>query len=133
LPSKKNKKPEALKYFEQAANTLPEFVFQEDLVRFYQKQGQVAKAEETLAELLAGMEEDQEAGHIVDLELANIHLELKKDYNQALEYALKEYKRRPNNIDVNKTLANVYYHLKDFLGPLAISKKPPVPIAKDAD
>ena len=60
------------------------------------------------------MEEDQEPGHVVDLELANIYLELAKDYAKTLEYALKEYKRRPDNIDVCKTLAQIYYQKADF-------------------
>lgn len=50
----------------------------------------------------------------MDLELAKIHLELKKDYKKALQYALKEYKKRPENIDVNATMANTYYHLKNY-------------------
>ncbi|WP_210464820.1 tetratricopeptide repeat protein [Rufibacter roseolus] len=111
---KRGQKQEALKLFTQAANTLPEFSFQEELVRLYQKQGENAKAKARLKELLEGMEEDQEAGHNVDLELANIYLELQKDYPRALKYALKEYERRPNNIDVNKTLANIYYHQQNY-------------------
>jgi len=31
------------------------------------------------------------------------------NYNKALEHALAEYNRRPENIDVNETLAWVYY------------------------
>jgi len=111
---KNNRPKQALQLFTDAANTLPEFTFQEELIRLYQGQGNTEKAQELMEELIAGMEEDQEAGHVVDLELANIYLDLQKDYKQGLQYALKEYKRRPENIDVNKTLAKAYYLLEDY-------------------
>jgi len=111
---KQNQQQKALQLFTQAANTLPEFTFQEELIRLYQQQGNTKVAQKTMAELLAGMEEDQEAGHIVDLELANIYLELQKDYKKSLQYAQKEFKRRPENIDVNKALAKAYYKLGNY-------------------
>jgi tetratricopeptide (TPR) repeat protein len=37
------------------------------------------------------------------------------DYKKALEYALQEYKKRPGNIEVNETLAKVYYASGEFL------------------
>jgi tetratricopeptide (TPR) repeat protein len=111
----KNKNTEdAIQLFTEAANTLPEFSFQEELIRLYQEQNRPARANEIMTEMIAGMEEDQEAGHIVDLELANIYLNLKKDKATALAYAMEEYKRRPENIEVNKTLAAIYYGKKDF-------------------
>ncbi|GGK68743.1 tetratricopeptide repeat protein [Rufibacter glacialis] len=133
LALKRNQPKQALEFFTKAANTLPEFSFQEELVRYYQKHGQNGKAEETLQELIEGMEEDQEAGHTVDLELANIHQELKKDYPTALEYALKEYKTRPANIDVNKTLANIYYHQQQYPKAAFHIKKATRTNSQDAD
>ena len=100
--------------FTQASNIIPEFSFQEELVRLYQQQGKTAQAKATMAELLEGLEEDQEAGHVVDLEFANIYLQLGKNPNKALEYALNEYKRRPDNIDVCKVLAEIYYQKQDY-------------------
>ncbi|QMU30005.1 tetratricopeptide repeat protein [Adhaeribacter radiodurans] len=113
----------ATQLFTKAATILPEFSFQEELVRLYQHQGQTKKAEATLKELLAGLEEDQEAGHVVDLELANIYLELGKDPNTALTYALKEHKKRPDNIDVCKTLAQIYYQKKEYATAASYLKK----------
>ncbi|WP_207430165.1 tetratricopeptide repeat protein [Sabulibacter ruber] len=133
LALKKNQVKEAQNLFTQAANTMPELSFQEELVRIYQKQGQNAKAEAALEDLLEGMEEDQDAGHIMDLELANIHLELKKDYPRALKYALKEYERRPDNIDVNKTLANIYYHQQNYQKAAAHIQKASRTNSQDAD
>jgi tetratricopeptide (TPR) repeat protein len=114
LAAKKQQPKAALRLFSQAADILPEFTFQEELVRLYQQQGQKRKAGRLLKELLAGMEEDQQAGHVVDLELANIYLELAQDPEKALKYARKEYKRRPENIDVCRTLAHIHYARKDY-------------------
>ncbi len=94
---KKKDYEQGLSLFTEAASVLPEFSFQEELVRIYQQKGEKKKAEKTMEEMLAGLEEDQEAGHVVDLELANIYLELGNDPDQALEYALKEYKRCVQN------------------------------------
>ncbi|PSR56375.1 transposase [Adhaeribacter arboris] len=113
----------AAELFTKAANILPEFSFQEELVRLYQHQGNTRKAEATMKELLAGLEEDQEAGHVVDLELAHIYLELGKNPDKALTYALKEYKKRPDNIDVCKALAQIYYQKQDFATAASYLKK----------
>jgi tetratricopeptide (TPR) repeat protein len=123
LAAKKGKPNEAIRLFTDAANVIPEFTFQEELTRLYQQQGQPIKAAKALQDLLAGLEEDQEAGHIVDLELANIYLELGQDHDKALQYANKEYKRRPNNIDVCRTLAHIYYQKKDFKNAAAFLQK----------
>lgn len=114
LAEKKGNHREAIRLFTEAANTLPEFSFQEELVRLYQQQGEKIKANKVMEELISGMEEDQEAGHLVDLELANIYLHLKHDPEKALAFARKEYKRRPANIDVCKTLAAIYYKKQDY-------------------
>ncbi|QNF31315.1 tetratricopeptide repeat protein (plasmid) [Adhaeribacter swui] len=113
----------AEKLFTQAAGIIPEFSFQEELVRLYQQQGRTLKAQATMEDLLKGLEEDQEAGHVVDLELANIHLHLGKDPAKALLYALKEYHRRPDNIDVCKALAEIYYQKRDYRTAATYLKK----------
>ncbi|CAA9225181.1 MAG: hypothetical protein AVDCRST_MAG95-730 [uncultured Adhaeribacter sp.] len=123
LAVKNKKEQEAIKLFTEAAAVLPEFSFQEELVRLYQQKGEKKKANQMMQELLAGMEEDQEAGHIVDLELAAIHLELGHNPDGALAYALKEFKRRPDNIDVCKTLAHIYYKKQDYTQAAAYLQK----------
>ena len=114
LAVKNNDPKTAMQFFNQAATVLPEFSFQEELVRLYQQQGNKRKADQTMQELLAGLEEDQAAGHVVDLELANIYMELAQDYNKALQYAQKEYKKRPANIDVCKAMAAIYYKKQNY-------------------
>jgi tetratricopeptide (TPR) repeat protein len=52
-------------------------------------------------------------GHYADKELAYAYLDT-YDYSKALRHALVEYKRRPENIDVNQALAWVYYKLGKY-------------------
>lgn len=114
LEEKKGNIKEAIALYKKASNIIPEFSFQEGLAHIYKKQGQKGKANSTIKELLEGLEEDQEAGHVMNMELATISMNLLNDYDKALQYTLKEYKKRPGNIDVNKTLANIYYHKNDI-------------------
>lgn len=56
---------------------------------------------------------NQNLGHYADRELAYAYLKI-KDNNKALEHAMMEYNRWPNNIDVNETVAWVYYCKGDY-------------------
>ena len=58
-------------------------------------------------------ETDESIGHYSDRELAYAYL-LKDDNKNALKHALLEYNRRPMNIDVNQTVAWVYYKMKVY-------------------
>ena len=61
---------------------------------------------------------DESIGHYADRELAYAYLKI-KNYDQALEHALLEYNRRPGNIDVNETVAWVYYCKGDYAKALS--------------
>lgn len=93
----------------QAAKIIPEFSFYEKLAALYQKQNRAEEFNTTIAELKIMLADDQAAGHVMDLELAHLHAELLGDYDTALEYAQKVYERRPDNIDINQTLAYIYH------------------------
>ncbi|MDO6388708.1 tetratricopeptide repeat protein [Pontibacter sp. BT731] len=123
LEAKKKNYQEAIQLFERAATVIPEFTFQEELTSLYQLTGQPRKAKASRQELLDGLQEDEDAGHIVDLELANIYLELDGDLGKAMQYASKEYKRRPDNIEVCKTMATIYYKKQDYKQAEAYLKK----------
>ena len=114
LDAKKKDYKGAIKLFSQAGEVIPEFSFQEELVTLYRETGKRKEAEATSEKLIEMLKEDSEAGHDVDLELANIYMELFHDYDKALDYANEEYNRRPNNIDVNKTMAAIYYKKQDL-------------------
>src|SRR4030095_16633417 len=56
---------------------------------------------------------NENVGHYADQELAHAYI-IKKDLDKALQHAIAEYNRRPDNIDVNETLAWVYYLQKEY-------------------
>ena len=56
---------------------------------------------------------NQNLGHYADRELAYAYLKI-KDNDKALEHAMMEYNRRPDNIDVNETVAWCYYCKGDY-------------------
>ncbi len=98
----------AIAYFKQAIEVMPEFSFYENMAEAYEAKGDHAKAVELYKEVLVMLAEDAKSGHYADMELAHVYLEL-EDYKNAFKHANIEYKRRPMNIDVNSTMAWVYY------------------------
>jgi tetratricopeptide (TPR) repeat protein len=56
---------------------------------------------------------DENIGHYADRELAYAYLKI-NNYDKALEHALLEYNRRPENIDVHETVAWAYYCKKQY-------------------
>ncbi len=55
------------------------------------------------------LEDDGSHGHNHGLELANLYLKIGNNLDNALDNARAEYQIRPDNIDVNKSLAMIYY------------------------
>jgi tetratricopeptide (TPR) repeat protein len=64
---------------------------------------------------------DDSSGHYSDRELAYAYLKI-NNYDKALDHALLEYNRRPDNIDVNETLAWVYYSKGDYAKALPFAQ-----------
>ena len=54
--------------------------------------------------------DDEKAGHTMNLGKAHMHLTLTNHYESAISETMKEYQMRPENIDVNKALAEAHYH-----------------------
>ena len=109
VAQQKGELDKSLALLEQAAAVMPEFSFYESMAHIYQQQGNTKKVNTLTDELLTMLKEDQESGHNMNLELAGIYLGLADDKETALAYAQKEYQKRPNNIEVNHTLANIYF------------------------
>lgn len=110
----------AILYYEKAAEVLNDYAISEQLSQLYRWTGNTKKADSLLSVIIDGMnsdgkkgEQDQNIGHYADREQAYAYL-LKNDYENALKHALIEYGRRPENIDVNETVAWVYYKMKDY-------------------
>ncbi|MNV50755.1 hypothetical protein D3C71_1427820 [compost metagenome] len=92
-----------------ALNAVPEISFIMDQAKLYQKQGKKEEVKRLIPKIESMFQEDIESGHNVNMEYAFFLLDFKKEYKRALDLGLKEYKLRPNNIDVNRLLAFAYY------------------------
>ncbi|MCF0058779.1 tetratricopeptide repeat protein [Dyadobacter sp. CY356] len=98
----------ALTELEKAAKIMPEFSFHEEMADIYALQGNADKAKQKYADVVKMLDEDARSGHAVDLELCKLYTKTAQ-LDSALVYGLKEYSRRPQNIDVNHALAQVYF------------------------
>jgi len=105
----------AIAHYEKADTLINDYAFKEQLAKLYRLIGNNEKASDYINQLIKGLsndakqgESDENIGHYGDKELAYAYL-LKNDYSLALEHAIAEYNRRPDNIDVNETVAWTYY------------------------
>lgn len=102
----------ALTELEKAAKIMPEFSFHEEMADIYALQGDADKASRKYAEVVTMLDEDARSGHSVDLELCKLYTKTGQ-LDSALVYGMREYQKRPKNIDVNHALAWVYFNQKD--------------------
>lgn len=93
----------------QSMAIIPEVGFYEQMAHLYQETGREQQALEMLDEIYVMLEDDVQSGHNMNMEYARLHLELTKDYDQALQYAKHEQVKRPDNIDVNRLLALIHH------------------------
>jgi tetratricopeptide (TPR) repeat protein len=105
----------AMAYCKRADSMVSDNNIKEELSDIYQLSGEKKKADslsqlviQSLNRNVQSRSTDENIGHYSDRELAYAYLKV-NDYNRALEHALTEYNRRPANIDVNETVAWVYY------------------------
>lgn len=98
----------AEKLLKDAAAIVPEVSFYEDLASVYKATGRTDEYHKTVQDVIAMMEDDAAHGHNMDLEFAHVYATFLNDPSKALTYAQKEYNVRPENIDVNGALANIY-------------------------
>jgi len=111
--------PQAINYYMQADSGINDYAFKEELADVYAQSGMKDKANEIFKLVIDGMSKDAEVGkkdesigHYADRELAHAYLKVGNN-EKALEHALAEYNRRPANIDVNETVAWVYFKKGD--------------------
>lgn len=102
----------ALAELDKAARIMPEFSFQEEMADIYVLKGESRKARDKYVEVVKMLGEDARSGHAVDLELCKLYTKTGQ-LDSALVYGLKEYNKRPKNIDVNHALAWVYFKEKN--------------------
>ncbi len=109
LEIKKGNYAEAEKLLNHAIKLIPEVGFYEQLADIYMKTDRKEKAQETIKDVIEMMKEDEASGHVMDLEMAKVYMEYQQDLGKALKHAMKEYKARPDNIQVNEMLARIYF------------------------
>jgi tetratricopeptide (TPR) repeat protein len=106
----------AISCLTKADSFVMDYTFKDQLVDLYKLTKQIGKSTSIAQDIIDEMSKDSKAGltndnigHYADRELAYIYLKV-NDYGKALTHALAEYNRRPKNIDVNETVAWVYYN-----------------------
>jgi tetratricopeptide (TPR) repeat protein len=107
----------ALSLYQQAGALLPDHLFKEGIVEAYSLMGQDQNAKKTTHEILQEMEQAINNGQNEDHEMAHAYMGV-NDPDKALEFALREYNRRPANIEVNETVALVYYLKENYSAAL---------------
>ena len=110
----------AIKYYQQARITVKDYAFTDELTDLYRLNNQPEEskkmAEESIDMLANAAKEadsNEQMGHYADRELAYAYLKT-NELDKALEHAKIEYARRPDNIDVNETMAWVLYKRGQF-------------------
>ena len=106
----------AVRYYQQAASDVAGNAFMQDLATVYFLSGRGQQATETTKKLIADLNanaasasSNENIGHYADKELAYAYLSI-HNTGKALEHALLEYNRRPKNIEVNETVAWMYFN-----------------------
>jgi tetratricopeptide (TPR) repeat protein len=110
----------AIQLYQQADSSSSDYSFKEALVEVYQLGGDKQQSLAVANAIIGGMERAAKAlangdssGHYADREMAYAYMGI-ANYEKAMDHALLEYNRRPNNIDVNETLAWVCYKKGDY-------------------
>ncbi len=111
----------AIAGYQKAKAMINEYLFADELSDLYLLNNEPDKAKKSKQEVidllspLAGNNESSSAhGHYADKELAYAYLKV-PDNDKALEHAMIEYERRPDNIDVCETVAWVNYKKGDYV------------------
>ncbi|MBB4077789.1 tetratricopeptide (TPR) repeat protein [Lewinella aquimaris] len=99
---------EAERLLNEARGIIPEVGYYIQLAELYKKQGREEEGKAIEQEIMAMLQDDVDSGHNMDMEYAALYRDHFEDYDKALEYIRKEYENRPNNIDVNRMLADIY-------------------------
>jgi len=104
----------ALDLYLQADSIIADHTFKEGIAEIYNLKGENEKAKAMAEDILRYMKKfssaggNKNSGQNEDHEMAHAYMGV-NNYEKALEYALQEYNRRPENIEVNETVAIVYY------------------------
>ena len=111
----------ALELYMQADSVIPDHTFKEGIAEIYDLRGSSEKAEQVAKEILEFMKENSStiktSGQNEDHEMAHAYMGV-NDYDKALHFALQEFRNRPGNLEVNETVAIVYYEKGEYMKAL---------------
>jgi tetratricopeptide (TPR) repeat protein len=106
---------EAINDYQKAKNQIIDPAFDDEITDLYTLLGDQTGASVNGKKVIQQLqvhantdEQNADLGHYADKELAYAYLKI-GDAPKALEHAIREYNRRPDNIDVNEALAWAYY------------------------
>ena len=99
-------------YVDEAIKTVPDVGFYITLAKYYKHQNELEAFAKTLDKIMTLLADDVQTGRNMDLEYANVYLDLLDDPETALKYMQNAYDARPDNIDVNREMAQIYKALK---------------------
>ncbi len=99
---------EAEKLQREAIDVIPEVGYYVSLAHIFKDKKRAKELESLMSEIFTMLQEDVDSGHNMNLEYADIYLNLLDNPDKALSYGKLEYDKRPTNIDVNRVLAQIY-------------------------
>jgi len=106
----------AIDLYKKADSVITDFAIKEELAQAYLLNGEKEEADRLsnliVDEMIKAAQKNKStdtSGHYSDREIAYAYINT-NNYDKALEHAVIEYNRRPENIDVNETVAWVYYN-----------------------
>jgi tetratricopeptide (TPR) repeat protein len=106
----------AIDLYKKADSVIMDFTIKEELAQAYLLNGNKDEADRLsnmiVEEMIKASQKNKysdTSGHYSDREIAYAFINT-HNYEKALEHAMTEYNRRPANIDVNETVAWVYYN-----------------------
>jgi len=105
---KQGKFNEAEKELKEACEIIPEVSFYIHLAELYKQTNQTEAFKALVPEIVTMLDDDMNHGHNMSLEYAAVYSELLNDPDKALQYIQEDLKMRPENIDINKSLAKIY-------------------------
>ncbi|HEV8272215.1 MAG TPA: hypothetical protein VGQ04_12980 [Chitinophagaceae bacterium] len=106
----------AIALYKKADSAITDFTIKEELAQAYllngNKEESARLSNMIVEEMIKSSKKNRStdtSGHYSDREIAYAYINT-SNYDKALEHAMIEYNRRPENIDVNETVAWVYYN-----------------------
>lgn len=110
----------AIQCYQAASAVMQDYSFHYEMAMLYRQMNEKEKSGkefQTALEILMKHKhptnEENGIGHNIDRELAQVYSSMNES-DKALNSAIAEYERRPENIDVNETLAWAYYNSSDY-------------------